>query len=348
MTNKTTTRKSRLPKLVHMLDDKPGITRRRSGRGFAFFDASGTLIADKQEIRRIKSLGIPPAWRDVWIAPTPLGYIQAIGRDAKGRKQYRYHNQWNEQRSSAKFERMADFATNMTKIREQVNTDLNKRGLPRPKVIALLVSILESTYIRIGNTAYARDNNSYGLTTLEDDHVQIDEKGIVRFAFRGKSGVDHELTITDRRLAKLILQARDMPGSALFQFIDKQGSRHRITSADVNSYLREVTGAQFSAKDFRTWGGSLLAVQHLLGTPGFTTERELKHNINEAVRAVSKELGNTMAICRKYYIHPTIFETYSDGSLVKLAGELQVDRQNRDQVEEFVLTLLKAQAKAKK
>jgi len=335
-----TTRSSRLPKLLHMLDDSPGITRRRAGRGFAYFTADGTLITDREELRRIKSLGIPPAWRDVWIAPSALGYVQSTGRDARGRKQYRYHNQWNEQRSSAKFDRVREFAAAMTRVREQVNIDLHRRGLPREKVVALLVTILESTYIRIGNSEYARTNNSFGLTTLEDDHVQIGN-GTVEFSFRGKSGVDHTISVKDRRLAKLIQQARDVPGKALFQFIDKQGNRHRITSADVNQYLREVTGEKFSAKDFRTWGGSLLAVQSLLQAPTASSEREIKRNLNDAVRHVSKELGNTMAVCRKYYIHPLIFEAYADSSLLNLARERSADPTDRDQVEELVLSLLR-------
>jgi DNA topoisomerase I len=299
--------------LAYISDDMPGIRRVRRGKGFSYVGLDGRPIHDPDELARIRALAIPPAWTEVWICPLPNGHLQATGRDAKGRKQYRYHTSWGEQRSSTKYSRMALFGLALPVIRARVDHDLSLRELSRLKVLATVLRVMELTFIRVGNREYARANKSFGLTTLRDRHVQISDSKI-RFSFRGKSGQDHDIEVTDRRLARIVKQCRDVPGYELFQYYDEHGEHQAVGSADVNDYLREITGQDFTAKDFRTWGGTVLAAREL--SKLWPTEpKKRQKNITQAVRKVANELGNRPATCRKYYIHPAIVEAYLDGSL---------------------------------
>ena len=300
--------------LRYITDDAPGIRRRRSGKGFTFTGLDGKPIRDKTTLTRIKSLVIPPAWSEVWICPDPRGHIQATGRDARGRKQYRYHTNWRTARDETKFERMLAFSEALPKIRAQVERDLSRRDLPREKVLAAVVRLLETTLIRVGNEEYAQANKSFGLTTMRDRHVKIDGAE-VRFSFRGKSGKQHEVALKDRRLAHVVKRCRDIPGQELFQYIDDDGARQSIDSADINAYLHEITGEHFTAKDFRTWAGAVLCACHLNSTEAFSSETEAKKHIVAAVKSVSQRLGNTPAVCKKAYIHPAIFEAFLGGAL---------------------------------
>jgi DNA topoisomerase-1 len=295
--------------LQYVNDERPGYSRRAKGKNFEYLDLAGKAIRDERRLLRIKRLAIPPAWTDVWICPSANGHIQATGRDARGRKQYRYHERWREVRDENKFDRLGQFAKALPNIRRRIAQDLKLPGLPREKVLATIVRLLERTFIRIGNEEYARDNKSFGLTTLKNRHAKV--KGAkVLFRFRGKSKRQHEVDVTDRKVAKVVAKCQDLPGQDLFQFVDDDGKAQNITSQDVNEYLREIAGEDFTAKDFRTWGGTVLAAIALGRQKEFQTKKEANSNIKTAICAVAELLGNTPAVCRKCYVHPTIVEAY--------------------------------------
>ena len=321
--------KSRKPKIItdpekaaraadlrYVNDDEPGITRKRAGKGFTYIAPEGTKLTDKEALERIKALAIPPAYTEVWICATEDGHIQATGRDEKGRKQYRYHPRWNEFREQTKFERMLLFGQALPTIRQRVEQDLARPGLPREKVLAAVVALLGTTFIRVGNSEYARDNDSFGLTTMQDNHVDVSGSEI-HFEFRGKSGKEHVIDLKDRRLAKIVKRSQDLPGEHLFQYKDEEGNVRAVTSTDVNAYLREITGQDFTAKDFRTWGGTTMALLALRGLPPAENQTALKKNVSQMTREVAAQLGNTVTVCRKYYIHPRVIERYMEGSLAK-------------------------------
>lgn len=303
--------------LCYVTDHSPGIRRIRSGKGFRYIDADGQPVRDPAVLRRIRSLAIPPAYREVWICPLADGHLQATGRDARGRKQYRYHPHWQIIRGQSKFTRLLLFSESLPVVRERVERDLARPGLPREKVLATVVSLMEITRIRVGNEEYARTNQSYGLTTLRDEHVQV-QGATIRFRFRGKSGVEHERAVHDRRLAKIVKRCQELPGQELFQYLDEAGQRQTIGSGDVNAYLREITGQDFTAKDFRTWGGTVMAALELERLGRTASATEAKKNIVQAVKEVARQLGNRPAICRKYYVHPALLEAYLDESLFEI------------------------------
>jgi DNA topoisomerase-1 len=302
--------------LRHVSDDGPGITRHKAEHGFDYRDVHGVLIGGVETLGRIKSLAIPPAWTDVWICPDANGHIQATGRDARGRKQYRYHPRWRASRDETKYHRMLVFSRALPRLRARVEADLRRRGLPRERVLAAIVRLMELTLFRVGNTEYSQTNHSFGLTTLRNRHAVIagDE---IRLSFRGKSGVRQEGRITDRRLARIVKNCRDLPGYELFQYLDDNGNPHTIDSADVNEYLREISGEDITAKDFRTWAGTRLAAMALQELHALGDATTAKSKILRAVERVAKHLGNTVAVCRKCYIHPAIFEGYLDGTLLR-------------------------------
>ena len=302
--------------LRYVSDDKPGITRKRQGRSFSYYSPDGERITDSEIIERIKSLGIPPAWNKVWICPNPKGHIQATGRDLKGRKQYRYHPRWREVRDETKYERMIAFGQALPEIRKRVDEDLRKHDFPREKVLATVVKLLETTLIRVGNEEYARTNKSFGLTTMRNRHVEV-EGGTIRFKFRGKSGKDHLIEVNDRRLARAVARISELPGQELFQYLDDEDEPHTVTSEDVNDYLREITGEDFTAKDFRTWTGTVLAARALQQFEAFDSEAQAKTNIVQAIEEVAQSLGNTPTICRKCYVHPIVLDSYLDGTLLE-------------------------------
>lgn len=307
--------------LRYVSDDSPGITRKRSRKDdFVYTDANGRRVRDRPTLDRIQALGIPPAWEQVWICPIENGHLQATGRDAKGRKQYRYHVLWRQIRDQTKFTKMIAFSETLPKLRQQINHDLALPGLPKEKILATVLRLMEITRIRVGNEEYAKTNNSFGLTTMQDDHVDI-SGSTVRFQFRGKSGVEHDIEVRDRRLAKIIKCCRDIAGQELFQYIDDNGDRQSIDSGDVNEYLKEVTGQDFTAKDFRTWAGTVLAARELHGIGEFSSQTEAKKAIVQAIKTVSQHLGNRPATCRKYYVHPTILDCYLDGSLCQIVQQ---------------------------
>ena len=303
-------------KLRYVNDRKPGIRREKEEDGWAFFKPDGERITDEEEIARIKKLAIPPAYTDVWICPHPSGHLQAVGRDARGRKQYRYHPRWRAVRDESKYTKMLVFGRVLPIVRAQVRQDLGLHGLPKRKVVAAVVALLEKTMFRVGNTEYAKENKSFGLTTLRNRHAKIKGSHLT-FDFRGKHGVEHHLDLSDPRLAKVVGRCRDLPGQDLFQFLDDEGERHTVGSDDVNEYLQEVSGEEITAKDFRTWAATNLAALALREFESFDSAAAAKKNIVQAVESVAKELGNTPAICRKCYIHPAVFEGYLDGSLVE-------------------------------
>jgi DNA topoisomerase-1 len=311
---------ARLAKLRHVSDDMPGISRHKARNGFDYRHPDGELVRDIETLKRIRALAIPPAWTGVWICPYANGHVQATGRDIRGRKQYRYHARWREVRDESKYGKMLIFGRVLPLIRERVDADLKRRGLPRERVLAAVVRLMELTLFRIGNDEYAKANKSYGLTTLRNRHVQI-EGNHIHLSFRGKSGIRHETDINDRRLARIIRDCRDLPGYELFQYIDEYGDRHTIDSADVNDYLREITGEEITAKDFRTWAATNLAALALQEFELFDTEAKRKRAVVRAVENVAKHLGNTPAICRRCYIHPAIFDGYLDGSLLTTLAE---------------------------
>jgi len=299
--------------LHYVNTDDPGISRHRHGKGFTYRDADGRTIRDRQTLARIRSMAVPPAWTDVWICPSSRGHIQATGRDARGRKQYRYHADWRNVRDEAKFERTIAFAEALPALRRRVELDLRRSGLPRQKVVAAVVRLLETTLARVGNEEYARHNRSFGLTTLRNRHAEVDGDGI-RFTFNGKGGKKHTVDLRDRRLARIVGRCQDLPGQSLFQYVDADGEPQRVSSDDVNDYLREATGDDFSAKDFRTWAGTVLAAQAL---QALAAELDLSTNsrLLRAVERVARDLGNTPAVCRRCYIHPAIIDSYLDGSM---------------------------------
>jgi DNA topoisomerase-1 len=298
--------------LRYVGDDQPGFSRQRKGEEFEYLDTKGKPIRDEQRLLRIKRLAIPPAWNDVRICPSPNGHIQATGRDARRRKQYRYHERWREIRDENKYDRLVNFGKALPKIRRRLKKDLALSGLPREKVLATIVQLLERSLIRVGNEEYARENKSFGLTTMQDRHVDV-RGSKLRFRFRGKSGRQHEVDVTDRRIARIVSKLQDLPGQSLFQYLDDQGKVRDITSQDVNEYLREITGEDFTAKDFRTWAGTVLAAIALSAAGEFETKKQAKANIKNAIGAVAKILGNTPAVCRQCYIHPIVLETYLKG-----------------------------------
>ena len=300
--------------LRYVDDSSPGIRRRRAGRGFRYLDADDKPVGDESTIERINALAIPPAWSDVWICPRPNGHIQATGRDVRGRKQYRYHDRWREVRDAAKYERMLGFGAALPRIREQIDSDLRRKGLVREKVVAAVVALLDQTLIRVGNQEYARDNQSFGLTTMRDRHVKI-EGGTIHFEFRGKSGKDHSVDLSDRRLARVVKRCQEIPGYDLFQYFDDDGERHTVESGDVNSYLQEVSGAEYTAKDFRTWAGTVTALLALEQEGPFGSQTEARRKLSRAIEQVAAQLGNTPAVSRSSYIHPAVLELYLRGGL---------------------------------
>jgi DNA topoisomerase-1 len=300
--------------LRYVRDDAPGITRKPLKNGFRYIGADGKPVRDEGMLARIKSLAIPPAWTDVWICPFENGHIQATGRDARRRKQYRYHTRWRSVRDETKYERMLNFGKALPSIRAEVDAALRLPGLPREKVLATIVYLLQATMMRIGNEEYARNNQSFGLTTLRDRHVRIDG-GEVEFHFRGKSGVQHSIKVDDPRLARIIRRTRDLPGQELFQYIDDDGELHAVGSADVNDYLRTLTGEDYTAKDFRTWSGTILAAIALQEYQKFDSAAQAKKNIVRAIETVAEKLGNTPTICRKCYVHPAVIDAYLDGTM---------------------------------
>ncbi len=300
--------------LRYVSDGTPGIRRRGAGTGFSYVGSDGRVFRDKATLARIRSLAIPPAYADVWICPTANGHLQATGRDARGRKQYRYHPRWREVRDETKFGRMLAFSEALPRLRKRVKADLARPGLPREKVLATIVRLLECTGIRVGNDEYARSNRSFGLTTLQDRHVEISGSKL-SFEFRGKSGKKHQVALTDRRLAKIVARCQAVPGADLFQYEDPENGRMTVDSGDVNEYLREITGEEFTAKDFRTWSGTLLAVTELEALGPAASEREAKSIIIETIDRVAEQLNNTRAVCRKYYVHPAVVDTYLAGTL---------------------------------
>ncbi|WP_248919735.1 DNA topoisomerase IB [Pseudomonas entomophila] len=306
-----------LPASLHYVDDtQPGLTRRRWRDRFHYFDMQGKRIRDSETLARIAALVIPPAYTDVWICADPQGHLQATGRDARGRKQYRYHSLWRELRDQHKYDRMLAFAEALPGLRKQLDRHLARPGLGREKVMALVISLLDNTLIRIGNRQYLRDNRSYGLTTLATRHVRVRGSSI-RFQFRGKRGVEHDVTLRDRRLAGLLKRCIELPGQALFQYLDEQGQRHCVGSTDINQFIQQLTGADFTAKDYRTWAGTSLALD-LLKPLAWEPDSEARRQVAAIVRQVAARLGNTPAVCRRCYIHPAVLEHFQLGHLAKL------------------------------
>jgi len=298
--------------LRYVTDAAPGIRRQRRGRGFTYIAADGSVIKDKAELERIRKLVIPPRWTNVWICPNPSGHLQVTARDARGRKQYRYHPRYRAVRDETKFGRMIAFSEILPLIRERVERDVALPELSRDKVLATVVWLLERTLIRVGNDEYARDNGSFGLTTLRRKHVTVSGAKL-RFEFRGKSGVPHSVAVTDRRIAHIVQRCQELPGQELFQYLDDDGRRQSVDAGDINEYLRRITGRQVTAKDFRTWAGTTLAAAALRELGGFSSEKQAKAKIVAAIDQISQRLGNTRAVCRKYYVHPVIIEAYLEG-----------------------------------
>jgi DNA topoisomerase I len=335
--------------LRYSTDARPGWARRRAGRGFTYKDAAGATIVDPEARRRIAALAIPPAWTDVWICPWPNGHLQATGRDARGRKQYRYHPRWREHRGAENFERMIAFAAALPRIRRHVRRDLASRGLTRAKVLAAVVELLERTLIRVGNEEYARLNRSFGLTTLRGRHARVAGHS-VRFRFRGKSGAMHEVGLRDRRLASIIRRCQDLPGQDLFAYVDEDGEVRDIRSDDVNDYLREASGGDFTAKDFRTWAGTVLAYRALRALQPEDHGPAARRNVVQAMKETAARLGNTPAVARGSYVHPAVLETYLDGglrgALVDAAEEQEAPPAGADRAEErAVVRLLRQRAR---
>ena len=329
--------------LRYVSDVTPGITRRRVGAGFTYVDPSGRRIGDRHVLARIRALVIPPAWRDVWICPRADGHVQAVGRDARARKQYRYHADFRQVRDATKFERLVLFARCLPRIRRRVAADLARTGLPRDKVVALVVRLLELTRIRIGNAEYARTNRSFGLTTLRGRHASV-SAGQVRFHFRGKGGKAHEIAVADRRLARLVRRCQELPGQDLFQYVDEDGTLRPIGSVDVNAYLRDASGEAFTAKDFRTWTGTVTAAQALAALPKPASAAAAKRTVAQAIGQVAALLGNTPAVCRKCYVHPVVLETFRRGAPLGVAAARARDGGTRlSAAERAVLALLARQ-----
>jgi DNA topoisomerase-1 len=326
--------------LRYVSDASAGIRRRASGRGFAYVAPDGKIIRERAEIVRIRKLAIPPAYRDVWICPSDRGHIQATGRDARGRKQYRYHDKWRKVRDAAKFDRMLAFAAALPALRMRVAADLKREGLPKERVLAGVVRLLESTLIRVGNEEYARDNNSFGLTTLRMRHVDRTRAGL-RFRFRGKSGVFHEISVDDKRLARLVWRCGELPGQDLFQYEATDGAAIAVVSDDVNAYLREATSDEFSAKDIRTWHATILCLELLLALDAPETQADARRAVSKAVKQVAERLGNTEAVCRKSYIHPQVIELYETGALKSRAKLTKTRRPGLNALESAAIRALR-------
>jgi DNA topoisomerase-1 len=317
----------------------PGIRRIGRKRRFRYVDVNGRTVSDRAVLARIRSLVIPPAWTAVWICPNPLGHLQATGRDARGRKQYRYHPRWRQVRDEVKYGRLLAFAVALPKIRQRTAADLKLTGLPREKVLATVVELLEKTLIRVGNEEYARDNNSYGLTTMRDTHAKVNGSS-VRFEFRGKSGKAHSIGLQDARLARIIKACRELPGYELFQYIDDAGERKGIESSDVNDYLREICTESFTAKDFRTWAGTVLTASELSQFPLHRSKHAAKKNIVKAIDSVAMRLGNTTSVCRKCYIHPAVVDAYLEGEAIKTSNRRLAARSRLSPQEAAVVALI--------
>jgi DNA topoisomerase I len=300
--------------LVYTTDQEPGIRRVRHGKRFEYVGPDGRRVRDAPTLERIRSLAIPPAWEHVWITTHRRGHLQATGRDARGRKQHRYHPRWREVRDADKFDRLAGFERALPRIRRRVSRDLKREGLPRDKVVATIVRLLETTFARVGNEEYAQQNRSFGLTTLRNRHVDV-KGSTVRFIFKGKGGREVSVGLTDRRVARVIKSCEELPGQMLFQYVDDDGTRGAVTSDDVNAYLREASGGDYTAKDFRTWAGTTLAARALSGLPGFESEAEAKRNVIAVIDEVARKLGHTRAVCRRSYVHPEVIEAYMAGRL---------------------------------
>lgn len=337
-------------KLIYVNDSSPGLQRRRSGDHFVYTDPKGDKIDDEETLSRIKKLALPPAWENVWISAKPNAHLQATGFDAKGRKQYRYHARWNAVRSETKFTRMVAFGEQLPRLRARIEKDLKNRELSKEKVIAIALSVMEQTLIRIGNASYAKEYGHYGLTTLRDQHVSVAGTGI-QFRFKGKKGIYHDITVRDRRLARLVKACRDIPGKELFQYYDESGEHRSIDSGMVNSYLQDVTGEEFSAKDFRTWAGTVNALRLLAELKPCSTDKEAKKNINTVLEEVAHRLGNTRTVSRKYYVHPQILEAYECQDLnpyLKRQNQFrQTSKYGLDPTEKLLLRFLKDQVKRK-
>jgi DNA topoisomerase I len=316
--------------LRYVLDERPGIRRKKSGKGFIYLRPDGTRVPDPRVLRRIRSLAVPPAWTDVWICPFSDGHIQATGRDARGRKQYRYHPLFRELRESTKFEHVMGFAEALPLIRAKVREHMGLRGLPREKVLATVVRLLETTLIRIGNDDYARENKSYGLTTLKNRHVRVNGSE-VRFRFTGKGGKQWSLQVKDRRIAKVVKACQELPGQELLQYVDENGELQDVTSGDVNAYLKEITGRDITAKDFRTWAGTVLAALALHEVEEFDSAAQAKRNVRSAIERVAARLGNTTTICRKCYVHPEVLDAYLDRNLA-LEIQSRVEKELREEI----------------
>lgn len=330
--------------LAYVDDGMPGVTRHKSGTGFRYLDPKGAPVRDPDTLRRIRALAIPPAYTEVWICPRANGHIQATGRDAKGRKQYRYHARFREVRDATKFEHVMAFADALPALRTRIDRDMRRPGLPREKVLATVVHLLETTLIRVGNDDYARTNKSYGLTTLRDPHVTI-AGAELKFRFKGKSGKTWNLSLKDRRVARIVKACQDLPGQELFQYLDAEGTRRDVTSADVNAYLREISGQDITAKDFRTWAGTVLAALALQEFEAFDSAASARKNLRAAIEGVASRLGNTPTICRKCYIHPHVLDCYLEGALLlqvkdAVEEELRADIGRLRPEETAVLSLL--------
>src|SRR5947209_14892200 len=329
--------------LRYVSDLTPGLRRKRAGKGFAYSASNGSAIRNSETVRRIKGLAIPPAWTDVWICPDPRGHLQATGRDARGRKQYRYHRRWREVRDAVKYDRMLAFAAALPKIREHTDRDLERAGMPREKVLAAIVRLLEDTRIRVGNEEYRKENGSFGLTTLRNRHVDVIGSE-VRFSFRGKSGKMHRVDLQDRRLARIIKRFLEIPGQELFQYVDEAGEAKSVESSDVNDYLREISGEDFTAKDFRTWAGTILAARFLRESVADPETRGAKKELVAAIARVADELGNAPAVCKKGYIHPAVIAAYLAGGLKPIKDRDDDDPYKLSAEERSLLAELSAQA----
>ena len=334
--------------LRYVTDARPGLTRRRHGKYFRYFDSDGKPLKDKATLARIRSLVIPPAWSDVWICATANGHLQATGRDARRRKQSRYHPRWREARDATKYERMLIFGAALPRIRERVDEHIAQPGLARPKVLATIVRLMETTSIRVGNEEYARENHSYGLTTMRNRHVRV-KGSTITFTFDGKSGKRHSIDHQDRRLARIVRRCQDLPGQELFQYVDDEGNQHAIDSADVNEYLREISGEDFTAKDFRTWAGTVTTCRLLRALEPFSSATQAKKNIVEVIKSVAGVLGNTPSVCRKCYVHPAVLEIYMEGNLPAVSARRAAaddECASLEKEEQAVLQLLEQQLKA--
>jgi DNA topoisomerase-1 len=336
--------------LRYTSDDRPGITRRRRGEAFTYHLPAGAQLRDKETLGRIKRLAIPPAWEDVWISTLDNGHVQATGRDARKRKQYRYHPYWRQQRDESKFEHMLAFARVLPRIRRKVAADLRRKDMSRERIVATVVRLLETTVIRVGNDEYARENHSYGLTTMRNRHVEV-KKSDITFSFRGKSGKHHDITLHDPRLAKIIRACQELPGQELFSYLE-DGKPGHIESSDVNAYLREITDSDFTAKDFRTWIGTVLAATAFQEFEAVTSERQAKKNIGMVIESVAKILGNTPAVCRKCYVHPDVINAYVNGETLdtvsqRISSNLKNSMSTLKPAEAAVLSLLQRRLKSR-